>query len=321
MRRMLRPPHFNRAAARIVGQSQRYGANAKRPPPGRGAVPKSAAPRRTLSFHAPSFGIGIFTGALVVILFGYLPELLAPAPPLATIGETDAGAAKGTGSAEVQFVFDRVLKTPAPPVTTPSRADLAPADALGADATPVPTLQPGMVVGGDAPPPDAAASVPTDTPTHAGRDTPTPTDTASADAAEGTAPAAPTADLAAAPTADLAAAPTADLAAAPTADLATMQQDVESDRPPEAAPPGDADTGSRPRPGLLQAASFPERSAAERLRAELILLDLPASTGEILVGGKAWYRVTVGPFADVATAEAARERLRERNLTAIDVRQ
>ncbi|MFM8354242.1 MAG: SPOR domain-containing protein, partial [Gammaproteobacteria bacterium] len=105
------------------------------------------------------------------------------------------------------------------------------------------------------------------------------------------------------------------------ADPATMQQDVESDRPPEAAPPGDPDTGSGPRHGLLQAASFPERSAAERLRAELILLDLPASTGEIQVGGKAWYRVTVGPFADVATAEAARERLRERNLTAIDVRQ
>ncbi|MFM8355913.1 MAG: hypothetical protein ACKOBM_13555, partial [Gammaproteobacteria bacterium] len=159
MRHMLRLPHFSRAAARIVGQSQRYGANAKRPPPGRGAVPKSAAPRRTLSFHAPSFGIGIFTGALVVILFGYLPELLAPAPPLATISETGTGAAEGTGSAEVQFVFDRVLKTPAPPVTTPSRADLAPADALAGDAATMPTLQPGMVVGGNAPTPDPDASV------------------------------------------------------------------------------------------------------------------------------------------------------------------
>ena len=295
MRRMQRPARLSTTssrtaartnsagAGRIVGQSQRYGTNARRPPPGRGAVPKPSTPRRTLSFHAPSFGIGIFTGALVVVLFGYLPELLAPAPPLATTGETGSNratpsTAATSGSGEVEYVFHQLLKTPAPQVTTPSRADLAPADALAADATPMPTLQPGMVVGGDAPPP---ALIPP------------------AAAADGVADATPV---------------------APLADLATMQQDVESDRPPEAVPASAADAGPDARVGLLQAASFPERSDAERLRAELILLDLPASTGEIQVGGKAWYRVTVGPFPDVAAAEAARERLRERNLTAIDVR-
>lgn len=292
MRRMQRPTCFSPAhrnttrttgtgAGRIVGQSQRYGANARRPPPGRGAVPKSSNPRRTLSFHAPSFGIGIFTGALVVVLFGYLPELLAPAPPLATTGEPRAGsAADGTAATskdgQVEYVFHQLLKMPAPQVTTPSRADLTAADALAADAAPMSTLQPGMVVGGDAPPSVLSPS-------------------AAGEAAEVP-------------------------PVAPPPDLATMQQDVESDRPPEAVPVSGANAEPHARVGLLQAASFPERTDAERLRAELIMLGLPASTGEIQVGGQSWYRVTVGPFPDVAAAEGARERLRERNLTAIDVR-
>jgi len=71
---------------------------------------------------------------------------------------------------------------------------------------------------------------------------------------------------------------------------------------------------------LLQAASFRSRDDADRLRAELLLLDLPAATGEVTVGSGIWYRVTVGPFADQQTAEGAMSRLRERNLTAILVK-
>lgn len=71
---------------------------------------------------------------------------------------------------------------------------------------------------------------------------------------------------------------------------------------------------------LLQAASFRSRDDADRLRAELLLLDLPAATGEVTVGSGIWYRVTVGPFADQQTAQGAMTRLRDRNLTAILVK-
>jgi len=71
---------------------------------------------------------------------------------------------------------------------------------------------------------------------------------------------------------------------------------------------------------LLQAASFRARADADRLRAELLLLDLPATTGEITLGGALWYRVTVGPYGDPQAAEQAMARLRERNLAPILVR-
>ena len=71
---------------------------------------------------------------------------------------------------------------------------------------------------------------------------------------------------------------------------------------------------------ILQAASFRSRTDADRLRAELLLLDLPAATGEVQLGDSTWYRVTVGPFQDQGSTEAALTRLRERNLAAIVVR-
>jgi cell division protein FtsN len=99
---------------------------------------------------------------------------------------------------------------------------------------------------------------------------------------------------------------------APVVASPEMLREVEADQPPVADVEPAPQTG-----GMLQAASFPNRSDAERLRAELLLLDLPADTSEFTVSGRSWYRVTVGPFADPAAADQARERLRARNLTAI----
>lgn len=68
---------------------------------------------------------------------------------------------------------------------------------------------------------------------------------------------------------------------------------------------------------VLQAASFRSRDDAERLRAALLLLDLPATTSAISLDNGAWHRVTVGPFQSRVKAERALTRLRERDIAAI----
>jgi hypothetical protein len=68
---------------------------------------------------------------------------------------------------------------------------------------------------------------------------------------------------------------------------------------------------------LLQAASFRSRDDAERLRAALLLMDLPAATSAITLNNGAWYRVTVGPFHSRVKAERAMTQLREKDIAAI----
>lgn len=75
-----------------------------------------------------------------------------------------------------------------------------------------------------------------------------------------------------------------------------------------------ADTGEEI---LLQAASFRSRDDAERLRAALLLMDLPASTSATTLSSGHWYRVTVGPFDSRVQAQRALTRLRENDIAAI----
>jgi cell division protein FtsN len=102
------------------------------------------------------------------------------------------------------------------------------------------------------------------------------------------------------------AAPTAAAPAAPGA--ATQPAPATATAPPAAAPPETF---------MLQAASFRSRDDAERLRAALLLLDLPASTTTSSLPSGVWHRVTVGPFHSRAQAERALTRLREHNIDAI----
>jgi cell division septation protein DedD len=67
----------------------------------------------------------------------------------------------------------------------------------------------------------------------------------------------------------------------------------------------------------LQAASFRSADDANRLRAALLLMDLPATMTTSSLGDGVWYRVSVGPFSDRAEAERAMSRLREQNIAAI----
>jgi len=68
---------------------------------------------------------------------------------------------------------------------------------------------------------------------------------------------------------------------------------------------------------FLQAASFRFQRDADELRASLILVGLNASTTEISVNEKLWYRVIVGPFKTKRETQRAITQLRERNIPAI----
>jgi cell division protein FtsN len=271
----------NSVRPRVIGESRRHGV-ARRPQPVRPGA-RAAAPKRTLAFDAPSFAIGILVGAVVVLMFEFLPALLAPPPPAPVADQGGAPAETG-----VQYQFQSLLTAAPTPVVAP-------------EGDPVP-------VEGVVEPPEAQGLVP--------GMTVSPDMTATAIAPAAAAPAAgQAAALASVPPVDEAngAAFVEDPAPVTTPE---MLREVEADQPPvadsEPAPQTAPQSG-----GMLQAASFANRSDAERLRAELLLLDLPADTSEFTVSGRSWYRVTVGPFVDAAAADQARERLRARNLTAI----
>ena len=69
----------------------------------------------------------------------------------------------------------------------------------------------------------------------------------------------------------------------------------------------------------IQAASFRDRGEAERLRARLLLEDLPAYMARVELESGAWYRVTLGPIESRAEANRIMSRLRGLNLSAVKV--
>ena len=69
---------------------------------------------------------------------------------------------------------------------------------------------------------------------------------------------------------------------------------------------------------LLQVASFKSMKDAERLRAELILLNLPAVTEVANVrNGETWHRVIVGPYISHSKLASARSTLISNKLEAL----
>jgi cell division protein FtsN len=71
---------------------------------------------------------------------------------------------------------------------------------------------------------------------------------------------------------------------------------------------------------LLQAGSFRQLGEADRRRAEILLLDLKASVETVTVnGGETWHRVHVGPFASAEELTAARRKLLEHHIDALEI--
>lgn len=68
---------------------------------------------------------------------------------------------------------------------------------------------------------------------------------------------------------------------------------------------------------FLQAAAFRTQEEADRLRASLLLMDLPTSTEPVELANGRWIRVTVGPFATPVAANRAVTALRSRDISPI----
>ena len=91
---------------------------------------------------------------------------------------------------------------------------------------------------------------------------------------------------------------------------------VTADPEPYASEPAGSEAGPDEEI-VLQAASFRSRDDAERLRAALLLMDLPAATSDITIRTGRWYRVTVGPYTNPVEAQRALTRLREKDIAAM----
>lgn len=69
---------------------------------------------------------------------------------------------------------------------------------------------------------------------------------------------------------------------------------------------------------ILQVGSFRSDADADRLRAQLILLNLDAQIEKVSVrSGEIWYRVLVGPFGDRPSMERARNTLASNSINAL----
>lgn len=69
---------------------------------------------------------------------------------------------------------------------------------------------------------------------------------------------------------------------------------------------------------ILQVGSFRKDSDADRLRAQLILLNLEATVEKVIVrSGETWFRVLVGPYSDHSKMERARSTLASNRINAL----
>ena len=66
---------------------------------------------------------------------------------------------------------------------------------------------------------------------------------------------------------------------------------------------------------VLQAGSFRDPAQADRLKAELALMGMPAQIQTVFIeGGKKWHRVRVGPFPNLQALNEARTELQNNGL-------
>lgn len=66
---------------------------------------------------------------------------------------------------------------------------------------------------------------------------------------------------------------------------------------------------------VLQAGSFRDLAQADRLKAELALMGMPAQIQTVSIeGGKKWHRVRVGPFTNLQALNEARTELQNNGL-------
>lgn len=84
---------------------------------------------------------------------------------------------------------------------------------------------------------------------------------------------------------------------------------VPATEPPQLGerPPAATDSAAEIMEYILQVGSFSNRADADRLRAQLIMLNLDASIEQVSIrNGEIWHRVMVGPFTDQTRLNTAR---------------
>ena len=100
-------------------------------------------------------------------------------------------------------------------------------------------------------------------------------------------------------------------------DYRNLLEDAEVETTDPASAPNPAAAAAAVTTVRLQAGAFRSADDADRLRARLLLLDLPVTSVVASLSDGDWHRVMVGPFDARIDAQRAMTRLREQNLTPI----
>lgn len=72
---------------------------------------------------------------------------------------------------------------------------------------------------------------------------------------------------------------------------------------------------------MLQAGSYPEAKAADEVKARLALLGFSAQVQPVVVNGKTWNRVRVGPYPNASELEAAKRALADNGINAVALKE
>ncbi|MBK8286662.1 MAG: SPOR domain-containing protein [Ahniella sp.] len=101
-------------------------------------------------------------------------------------------------------------------------------------------------------------------------------------------------------------------------EMEVVVPDAEVKQQAKQEPPPALDPGTQ---YVLQAASFRNAGDAESLKAKLALLGLRANVRTVAINGQDYFRVRVGPFADLRELDAARSQLEANGLQAIALKE
>jgi len=104
----------------------------------------------------------------------------------------------------------------------------------------------------------------------------------------------------------------------PEMEVVVPEEEIKSSATRPAALPADA--AGNPQRFVLQAGSFRNSGDAEALKAKLALVGLRAQVTPVTVNGADWYRVRVGPYADLRELDTARQTLQANGISAIALR-
>ncbi len=104
----------------------------------------------------------------------------------------------------------------------------------------------------------------------------------------------------------------------PEMEVVVPEEEIKSSATQPAPLPADA--AGNPQRFVLQAGSFRNNADAEALKAKLALTGLRAQVTPVTVNGADYFRVRVGPFADLRELDSARQTLQAAGISAIALR-